>query len=65
MKSYFYTYYIYEDNLPATYLIFYLIEIIIQGRPRRAKTRAPSRPVTDQSQDIDEGITHCIFTEKI
>ncbi|KAH9637129.1 hypothetical protein HF086_016151 [Spodoptera exigua] len=26
------------------------------SRPRRAKTRAPTRPITDQSQDIDEGL---------
>ncbi|XP_068618258.1 F-actin-uncapping protein LRRC16A isoform X5 [Battus philenor] len=29
---------------------------LVKGRPRRAKTRAPSRPITDQSQDIDEGL---------
>ncbi|XP_047534479.1 F-actin-uncapping protein LRRC16A isoform X2 [Vanessa tameamea] len=29
---------------------------LVKGRPRRAKTRAPTRPVTDQSQDIDEGL---------
>ncbi|XP_069358945.1 F-actin-uncapping protein LRRC16A isoform X3 [Maniola hyperantus] len=28
---------------------------LVKGRPRRVKTRAPTRPVTDQSQDIDEG----------
>ncbi|XP_022830311.1 uncharacterized protein LOC111359100 isoform X2 [Spodoptera litura] len=29
---------------------------LVKGRPRRAKTRAPTRPITDQSQDIDEGL---------
>lgn len=29
---------------------------VLQGRPRRVKTRAPTRPITDQSQDIDEGM---------
>ncbi|XP_045495543.1 F-actin-uncapping protein LRRC16A isoform X3 [Colias croceus] len=29
---------------------------LVKGRPRRVKTRAPSRPITDQSQDIDEGL---------
>ncbi|KAL4703281.1 hypothetical protein ACJJTC_015413 [Scirpophaga incertulas] len=29
---------------------------LVKGRPRRTKTRAPSRPITDQSQDIDEGL---------
>ncbi|XP_047993158.1 F-actin-uncapping protein LRRC16A isoform X2 [Leguminivora glycinivorella] len=29
---------------------------LVKGRPRRLKTRAPSRPITDQSQDIDEGL---------
>ncbi|XP_045766625.1 F-actin-uncapping protein LRRC16A isoform X6 [Maniola jurtina] len=29
---------------------------LVKGRPRRVKTRAPTRPVTDQSQDIDEGL---------
>ncbi|KAI5645471.1 hypothetical protein NE865_02558 [Phthorimaea operculella] len=29
---------------------------LVKGRPRRTKTRAPTRPITDQSQDIDEGL---------
>ncbi|XP_059054048.1 F-actin-uncapping protein LRRC16A isoform X2 [Achroia grisella] len=29
---------------------------LVKGRPRRNKTRAPTRPITDQSQDIDEGL---------
>ncbi|RVE52984.1 hypothetical protein evm_002282 [Chilo suppressalis] len=29
---------------------------LVKGRPRRVKTRAPTRPITDQSQDIDEGL---------
>ncbi|CAH2244498.1 jg17972 [Pararge aegeria aegeria] len=29
---------------------------LVKGRPRRVKTRAPTRPVTDQSQEIDEGL---------
>ncbi|KAG6442208.1 hypothetical protein O3G_MSEX002246 [Manduca sexta] len=28
---------------------------LVKGRPRRAKTRAPSRPITEQS-DVDEGL---------
>lgn len=44
-----------------SFLIFIKINIkrlLISGRPRRAKTRAPSRPITDQSQDIDEGTAY-------
>ncbi|GBP66460.1 hypothetical protein EVAR_51446_1 [Eumeta japonica] len=29
---------------------------LVKGRPRRVKTRAPSRPITDQPQDIGEGL---------
>ncbi|XP_050672069.1 F-actin-uncapping protein LRRC16A isoform X2 [Leptidea sinapis] len=29
---------------------------LVKGRPRRVKTRAPTRPITDQSLDIDEGL---------
>lgn len=35
---------------------------LLTGRPRRAKTRAPTRPITDQSQDIDEGMLCFINT---
>ncbi|XP_013140186.1 PREDICTED: uncharacterized protein LOC106104634 isoform X2 [Papilio polytes] len=38
-------------DLPA-----HTLRHLVKGRPRRAKTRAPSRPITDQSQDIDEGL---------
>ncbi|CAH0729640.1 unnamed protein product, partial [Brenthis ino] len=38
-------------DLPA-----HTLRHLVKGRPRRVKTRAPSRPVTDQSQDIDEGL---------
>ncbi|CAG5025459.1 unnamed protein product [Parnassius apollo] len=38
-------------DLPA-----HTLRHLVKGRPRRAKTRAPTRPITDQSQDIDEGL---------
>ncbi|XP_061378278.1 F-actin-uncapping protein LRRC16A isoform X3 [Danaus plexippus] len=38
-------------DLPA-----HTLRHLVKGRPRRVKTRAPTRPVTDQSQDIDEGL---------
>ncbi|KAI8426526.1 hypothetical protein MSG28_005332 [Choristoneura fumiferana] len=38
-------------DLPA-----HTLRHLVKGRPRRVKTRAPSRPITDQSQDIDEGL---------
>ncbi|XP_060802380.1 F-actin-uncapping protein LRRC16A isoform X4 [Amyelois transitella] len=38
-------------DLPA-----HTLRHLVKGRPRRTKTRAPTRPITDQSQDIDEGL---------
>ncbi|CAK1556172.1 unnamed protein product [Leptosia nina] len=38
-------------DLPA-----HTLRHLVKGRPRRVKTRAPTRPITDQSQDIDEGL---------
>ncbi|VVC90907.1 unnamed protein product [Leptidea sinapis] len=33
---------------------------LVKGRPRRVKTRAPTRPITDQSLDIDEGVLYSV-----
>ncbi|KAG7296191.1 hypothetical protein JYU34_021292 [Plutella xylostella] len=38
-------------ELPA-----HTLQHLVKGRPRRVKTRAPTRPITDQCQDIDEGL---------
>lgn len=38
-------------DLPA-----HTLRHLVKGRPRRAKTRAPSRPVADGAQEMDEGL---------
>lgn len=43
-------------ELPAPHHALHHLHHLVKGRPRRVKTRAPSRPITDQPQDIGEGL---------